>query len=51
MSTDDIRRFRSEMERKLKGEFTLKERERMSIAVESYRAIIKNNGGINPLFS
>lgn len=51
MTTEDICRFRKEMSRKIRGEFTAAERERYDRARRVYAQIISNNGGKNPILS
>lgn len=49
MTRDDVRHFRTEMSRRLRGDFTNKERLRLREAQETYDAIIHSNGGKNPI--
>lgn len=51
MTKEDVCRFRSEMARRMRGERTGKEIERLIHAKKSYDIILKNNGGHNPIFS
>lgn len=50
MSSDDIRHFLSEMDRKCKGLFLDIEKQRISKQNSTYNALLKKNGGVNPLF-
>lgn len=50
MSPNDIRRFLSEMDRKCNGQFTDLEKQRIIEQNYVYKALLKKNGGINPLF-
>jgi len=49
MSRNDVRRFRANVSRQIRGEFTPRERELYHFAKETYETILKNNGGKNPI--
>lgn len=49
MTREEIKRFRHELARRMRGEFTPSERERFNKANNTYNAIINNNGGKNPI--
>lgn len=49
MTSEDIKRFRSGIARRMRGDFTPQERNYLKRAKDSYDAIIKNNGGKNPI--
>ncbi len=51
MTREEVMRFRAEMSRKMKGDFTPRERELHRKAKETYDAYMKANGGKNPFFS
>lgn len=44
-------RFQRDMARRMRGEFTPEEKERLKRAQSSYQIILKNHGGKNPLFA
>lgn len=50
MTRSEVERFHAGMSRRIRGEFTPQERERINRAKETYRIILKNNGGKNPIF-
>lgn len=50
MSKEDIRHFLSEMDRKCSGVFSDAEKQRVIKQNSIYRALLKKNGGVNPLF-
>lgn len=49
MTREEIMRFRREMARRMRGEFTPREREHYSRAKTTYETILNNNGGKNPI--
>jgi len=49
MTREEVMRFLSEMSRRMSGNLTPLERDRSKHAKETYNAIIKNNGGKNPI--
>ncbi len=49
MTIEDIRRFRKEIARRMRGDLTEEERTRWRQAQETYNTIIQNNGGKNPI--
>jgi len=50
MTREEVERFRAEMRRKMKGDFTPRERELYERAKRTYELYMKANGGKNPLF-
>ena len=50
MTHAEIVRFRKEMERRLRGELTSEERERIERRKMVYESVLKHNDGKNPLF-
>ncbi len=50
MSREEIDRFYTEMERRMSGNLTMEERQRIASRKSVYAAILKRNGGVNPLF-
>ena len=50
MKREEVKRFRNEMSRKMKGEFTPRERELYEHRKQTYKAVIANHGGKNPIF-
>lgn len=50
MTRLEIEKFRNRIHRRIRGEFTVQERQRYEDAKEIYNTIVKNNGGKNPLF-
>lgn len=49
MTREEVNNFHREMARRMRGEFTPQERERFSRAKSTYEAILKSNGGKNPI--
>lgn len=49
MSTEDVNRFRRVMRRRMRGEFTTREREIFERAKRNYEILINHNGGKNPI--
>lgn len=49
MTREDVTNFRREIARRMRGEFTPQERMRYVRAENAYKAVIKNNGGKNPI--
>ncbi len=51
MSREEVKAFHAEMERKMRGEFTPRERELYRNAKKTYDSYLKSNGGKNPIFN
>ena len=51
MTREEIKKFRAEMSRRMKGDFTPRELQLAKSRNEVYQTILKRNGGKNPLFS
>ncbi len=49
MTREEVRRFRNEMTRRMRGDFTPRERENIIKAKNNYNEIIRRNGGKNPI--
>ncbi len=49
MTNEDIRRFRKNLARRMRGDFTEIELKRMSQAEKTYNEIILENNGKNPI--
>lgn len=50
MKRFEIEKFKSDIARRMNGDFTPQELKRFKEAEETYQIIIKRNGGKNPLF-
>lgn len=50
MNSMEVEHFHAEMTRRMRGNLTPLERQRISNAKRTYAAIIRNNDGKNPLF-
>lgn len=50
MTKEDVMRFRSEMNRRINGDFTTQEREQYESARRTYENYMRSNGGKNPIF-
>lgn len=50
MKKSEVERFRSEMARRMRRDFTPQELHRIEGANETYKTIMNRNGGKNPLF-
>lgn len=51
MSCEEVVHFHKEMERRMRGDFTTAENERMIARRHVYNAIMSRNSGRNPLFT
>ena len=51
MSREEVSAFRAKMERKMRGEYTPRERELYRNAKKTYDSYLKANGGKNPIFN
>lgn len=51
MSCEEVVHFHKEMERRMRGDFTAAENERMIARRHVYNAIMSRNSGRNPLFT
>lgn len=49
MNNNDVKRFLDGMARRMRGEFTPEERERIAEQKKVYDTILKHNGGKNPI--
>lgn len=50
MNREEVKHFQNEMTRRMNGDFTPRERELAKNRNQVYQAVLKRNGGKNPLF-
>ncbi len=50
MNREEVKHFQNEMTRRMNGDFTPREHELAKNRNKVYQAVLKRNGGKNPLF-
>ena len=51
MSREEVNHFHREIDRRMRGDFTIAEKERIIERRNVYKTIMRRNGGRNPLFT